>query len=51
MPTIIFTWVAPVFWILGMGHALWAYRKELMEEQAEMIASKMAEKLKGGKDI
>lgn len=44
--TVIFIWVAPVLWILAMGHALWMYRKELMEEQAEMIAEKIAGKVK-----
>jgi Mn2+/Fe2+ NRAMP family transporter len=38
--------VAPIFWILAVGHAGWHLRKEQLEEHAEMIASKMAEKLR-----
>lgn len=38
--------VAPIFWILAVGHAGWHLRKELMSEHAEMIATKMAEKMK-----
>lgn len=37
--------VAPFFWALGCGHAIWHHRKELMAEHAEMIAAKMAERL------
>ena len=35
-----------IFWALGVGHAGWHLRKELMAEHAEMIAQKMAEKLR-----
>jgi len=38
--------VAPFFWILAVGHAAFTYRKELMAVQADLIATKMAEKLK-----
>ena len=38
--------VAPLFWILAVGHAGWHLRKEQMEEHAEMIASKMVQKMK-----
>lgn len=38
--------VAPLFWVLSVGHAGFTYRKELMAVQADMIATKMAEKLK-----
>lgn len=37
---------APFFWILAVGHAGFSYRKELMAVHADLIASKMAEKLK-----
>ena len=46
--TLIFFWVGIFFWMLGIGHAGWVLRYELMEKQAEMIASKMSEKM--GKD-
>lgn len=42
---IVFMAVAPLFWILAVGHAGFAYRKELIAVQAEMIATKMAEKV------
>lgn len=35
--------VAPIFWILSVGHAMWHLRKELVAEHADMIAKKMAE--------
>ena len=38
-------WIAPFFWILSVGHAGFAYRRELIAYQAEMLATKMAEKL------
>lgn len=38
--------VAPLFWILAVGHASFTYRKELMMQHADMIATKMAEKMK-----
>ena len=37
--------IAPVFWLLSVGHAGFTYRKELMAHHAELIATKMAEKL------
>ena len=40
---------APFFWILAVGHAGFSYRKEMMAEQADMIATKMAEKLQQSK--
>lgn len=43
--TIIGIIVAPLFWALAVGHAGWHLRKELMAQHAEMIATKMAEKL------
>jgi hypothetical protein len=37
--------IAPVFWALAVGHAGFTYRKELLAHHADMIATKMAEKL------
>ena len=37
---------APFFWMLAVGHAGWHLRKELMVEHAELIATKLAEKLR-----
>jgi hypothetical protein len=39
-------WIAPLFWILSVGHAGFNYRKEMMSVHADMIATKMAEKMK-----
>jgi len=36
---------AVVFWLLAVGHASWHLRRELMEEHADLIATKMAEKM------
>jgi hypothetical protein len=38
--------IAPLFWLLAVGHAGFAYRREMMEKHAELIAAKMAEKMK-----
>jgi hypothetical protein len=43
--TIVFMAAAPFFWLLSVGHAVFSYRKELMAVHADMIATKMAEKL------
>lgn len=37
--------VAPVFWALAVGHAAFAYRKEQLEHHANLVASKMVEKM------
>ncbi len=37
--------IAPVFWALAVGHAGFTYRKELIGHHADLIATKMAEKL------
>jgi hypothetical protein len=37
--------VAPIFWALAVGHAGWHLRKEMMTQHAELIATKMAEKM------
>jgi hypothetical protein len=34
-----------LFWALSVGHAGFTYRKELLAYHAELIATKMAEKL------
>jgi hypothetical protein len=43
--TIVFAWIAPVFWLLSVGHASLTYRKELVVSHTEMLATKMAEKM------
>lgn len=35
--------IGVIFWALGVGHAGWAYRTEMMQEQATMIAKAMVE--------
>ncbi len=37
--------VAPFFWIVAAAHAGFSLRKEMMVEQATLIAEKMAEKI------
>ncbi len=37
--------IAPVFWFLAVGHASWHLRRDMMQEHAEMMATKMAEKM------
>jgi hypothetical protein len=37
---------APIFWLLAVGHAGWHLRHERMMEHAEVLATKMAEKLR-----
>ena len=39
-------WIAPLFWILSVGHASFTYRNERLERHADLIATKMTEKLK-----
>ena len=46
----IFFGVGIIFWVLSAGHAGWHLRKELMEENAEMIATKIAKKMKESKN-
>lgn len=36
---------APVFWVLAVGHAGFNYRREQTEHHANLVASKMAEKM------
>lgn len=44
--TIIFFWLGIIFWGLAVGHAGWSIRQEMMEKHADMVASKMSEKMK-----
>ncbi len=44
--TILGAWIAPLFWVLGVGHASWHLRTEIMHQHAELIATKMAEQFK-----
>jgi hypothetical protein len=37
--------IAPLFWLLSVGHAAFSYRKEATEQAAEIFATKMAEKM------
>jgi len=37
--------IAPIFWALAVGHAVWHLRKEMMQEQAQMIAGAMASRM------
>jgi hypothetical protein len=37
---------APIFWALAVGHAGFTYRKEMMVQHADLIATKMAEKMR-----
>ena len=41
--------LAPVFWALSVGHAGFAYRREQMVRHADLIATKLAEKIKESK--
>lgn len=38
--------VGVIFWVLAVGHAGWHLRKEIMAEHAEMIATKMVERMR-----
>ena len=44
--TLVFAWIGAFFWILAVGHAGWHIKQENMEKHADMVATKMAEKLK-----
>ena len=43
--SIIGIWFAPPFWLLAVGHAAFTYRREASERHADMVATKMAEKM------
>ncbi len=44
--TFILAFVGVFFWFLGVVHASYYLRKEMMVGQAELLATKMAEKMK-----
>ena len=44
--TVMFFGIGLIFWMLAVGHAGWHLRKELMMEQATMIAQEMAKTMK-----
>jgi len=44
--SIIGSFLSPLPWALAVGHASFAFRKQLMEEQATMIATKMAQAMR-----
>ena len=43
--SVFFAIVAPLFWVIAFTHAAWGIRKEMAEEHAEMLATKMAQKM------
>jgi hypothetical protein len=44
--TIVLFIVGVVFWALAVGHAGFTYKREMLERHAELMATKMAEKMK-----
>jgi hypothetical protein len=44
--TVVLAPIAIFFWLVSMIHALWHVRRELVAEQAEVLATKMAEKVR-----
>jgi hypothetical protein len=38
--------VAPFFWVIAVAHAAWYLRWEMMAKHADMLATKMAEKMR-----
>jgi len=36
---------APIFWMVAVGHASFTYRREQLERHADLLATKMAEKM------
>lgn len=38
--------IAPFFWLPAMIHAMYHVKKEVVTEQAELLATKMAEKMR-----
>jgi len=45
IPLLFFAGFGAIIWALCVGHAGWHLRKELMDEQAQMIATRMVEKM------
>lgn len=37
-----FAFLAPIPWIIAVGHAMWHRRQEMVEESATILAQKMA---------
>lgn len=44
--TFVFAFIGIIFWALAVGHAGFAYKREMLERHAEMMATKMAEKMR-----
>ena len=44
--TFVFAFIGVFFWALAVGHASFTYRKEASANHAELIATKMAEKMR-----
>jgi hypothetical protein len=44
--TFVFAFIGVFFWILAVGHASFTYKREMLERHAEMMATKMAEKMR-----
>jgi hypothetical protein len=40
--------IAPFFWIFGVAHAMWHFRRDVMEENATILARKMAAAVRQG---
>jgi hypothetical protein len=38
--------LAPLPWFIGVGHAMWHLRKEMMEEATTLMAQKMAQAMR-----
>jgi hypothetical protein len=47
--TFVLAIVGVIFWALAFGHAMFSYRREMMATHADLIATKMAEKLRENK--
>jgi hypothetical protein len=37
--------IAPIFWLLAVGHAGFAHRRDMAAEHADLVATKLAEKM------
>jgi hypothetical protein len=42
--------VAPIFWILSVGHAGFHFRREMINKHAELIATKIAAQMRANQD-
>jgi hypothetical protein len=38
--------IAPFFWLIAMFHAMWHVKKEMFVQNAEILTTKMAEKMR-----